>query len=60
MDKDEQIALLQTIVAGMVEAAGGEIRVSQASIENPPEIEQDDDPYNGDWIYRLAKGEGKG
>ena len=55
MDKDEQIALLQTIIAGMVEAAGGEIRVSRAAIEEPPEIEQDDDPYTGDWIYRLAR-----
>lgn len=56
MNEEEQIALLETVIAGMVEAAGGEIRVSQASLENPPEIEMDDDPSNGDWIYRFAKG----
>lgn len=54
MDRDEQIALLETVIAGMVEAAGGEIRVSRASLEDPPEIERDDDPFNGDWVYRLA------
>lgn len=55
MDKDEQIALLQTVIAGMVEAAGGEIRVSRWAIENPPDIVMDDDAISGDWIYRLRR-----
>jgi len=59
VDKDDQIALLQTVIAGMVEAAGGEVRVSRASLEEPPEVEMGDDPDTGDWIYRLAQGDGR-
>jgi hypothetical protein len=54
LNEREEIALLQTVVACMVEAAGGEIRISRASLEDPPEIEMDDDPISGDWIYRTA------
>lgn len=59
MDKDEQIALLHTVVAGLVWAhsehtVNGEVRIPLHIIEEPPEIEADDDPISGDWIYRLA------
>jgi hypothetical protein len=32
-----------------------ELRVSRQLIWEPPEIERDDDPISGEWIYRLAE-----
>lgn len=67
MNAQEQIALLQTVVACLVkelcqtmEAVGfePEARIKRVDIEDPPDIEDDDDPYTGDWIYRLKQKEG--
>ena len=57
---NETVGLLQTIVAGLVwahseHAPGGEVRIPLHIMEEPPEIEADDDPITGDWIYRLAQ-----
>lgn len=50
----QEIDLLQTVIAGLVYAAGGELRIPRWCLEDPPDVEMDDDPENGDWIYRLA------
>lgn len=52
----EKVRLQETIIACLVKQCGGEARLPLADIEDPPEIEEDDDPYNGDWVYRI-KGE---
>ena len=50
----QELQLLQTVIAGLVYAAGGELRIPRWCLEDPPDVEMDDDPENGDWIYRLA------
>lgn len=50
---EEKILLQETIIACLVKQCGGEARIPQADLETPPDIEEDDDPYTGDWIYRV-------
>ncbi len=58
---DEHVALLETIVAGLVyrlsqlsEAYGGEpeARIPLWLAEHPPKFVSATDPENGDWVYR--------
>ena len=51
---EDVIAFFETVLAGAVESAGGEVRISQAQLEDPRELEKDDDPKTGEWIYRIA------
>lgn len=48
----EKCLLQETIIACLVGQLG-ETRISQAELEFPPDIEEDDDPITGDWIYRV-------
>jgi len=55
---EEHVALLETEIAALVltlcEVTGSEeVRLPQALIEEPPEIEQDIDALTGEWVYRL-------
>ena len=49
----ERERLLATVIACLVDQLGGEARIAQADLEEPPDIEQDEDPFTGEWIYRI-------
>lgn len=54
----EKCLLQETIIACLVGQAAdslGEVRISQAELECPPDMEEDDDPITGDWVYRVKK-----
>ncbi len=51
----DTVAMYETVIASLVEQLGGEARVSQAELEEPARLEQDDDPVTGDWIYRTVR-----
>lgn len=54
---EETILLQETIIACLVKQCGGEARIPHEDLWDPPEIEEDDDPITGDWIYRIKGGE---
>jgi hypothetical protein len=53
---EQKIAILETLLACVVKQCGGEVRVPMADIEEPPEIDEDSDPYTGEWVFKV-KGE---
>lgn len=53
----ERELLLELVIASLVKQLGGEARVPMADLAEPLKLEVDDDPLNGDWIYRIREEE---
>lgn len=64
---NDREAVLETIIACLVarvcecesyyNQACDEVRIPNLELEEPPDIDADDDPVTGDWIFRLVSGE---
>lgn len=57
---EEHMEIMRMQIAGLAavvcELTGEDVaRVPRELVEEPPEVEYDDDPVNGDWLYRLVK-----